>query len=265
MTGESSGRAAAAISADEERHRLRERLVDHITIRHLDEIGVGTCWRCLDVAAGSGSIAAWLAGRVGPGGVVAATELDTRFLSRLSLPNLTVRRHDISRENLEPGSFDLVHCRGLLMHLTDPRAALARMAAALKPGGWFLVEEVDFSSVAAADPAYPAAEQFNRLSRALAEAWRTARIMDPYFGRQVRSLVEALQLTDVRNEGITWVARGGEDAARYMQMTISLVPEALLAAGITPTHVDYLRRLYQDPGFCFTDVTLFSAWGRKRP
>jgi 2-polyprenyl-3-methyl-5-hydroxy-6-metoxy-1,4-benzoquinol methylase len=40
------------------------------TIRHLQDRGVATGWRCLEVGGGGGSIAAWLAARVGPAGVL---------------------------------------------------------------------------------------------------------------------------------------------------------------------------------------------------
>jgi SAM-dependent methyltransferase len=52
-----------------------------------------------------------------------------------------VRRCDITVDDVEPASYDLVHSRFLLMHLDDPADALRRMAAALRPGGWFVAEE----------------------------------------------------------------------------------------------------------------------------
>ena len=63
--------------------------------------GVGPGWRCLEVGAGAGSIAGWLADRVGPSGQVIATDLDTRFLEQQARPNLEVRRHDVVRDPLE--------------------------------------------------------------------------------------------------------------------------------------------------------------------
>ena len=58
--------------ADENRENERlknlEAASDAFTIRHLEAVGVTTGWRCLEVGAGGGSIASWLAhcvGRVG--------------------------------------------------------------------------------------------------------------------------------------------------------------------------------------------------------
>ncbi|WP_336500822.1 hypothetical protein [Candidatus Frankia alpina] len=51
---------------DTERARLvaMASVCDPTTIRILDERGVSAGWRCLEVGAGGGSIAAWLADRV---------------------------------------------------------------------------------------------------------------------------------------------------------------------------------------------------------
>jgi hypothetical protein len=52
---------------------------DPVTIRHLASIGVEAGWHCLEVGAGAGSIARWLAATVGGTGRVVATDLDTQF------------------------------------------------------------------------------------------------------------------------------------------------------------------------------------------
>src|SRR5262245_24735854 len=57
--------------------------------------GVRPGWRCLEVGAGGGSIAAWLADCVGSEGAVVATDLDTTHLRGLSLPNLEIRVHEL--------------------------------------------------------------------------------------------------------------------------------------------------------------------------
>ena len=69
--------------------------LDGGTVRQLEAIGVGRGWRCLEVGAGDGSIAAWLSERVGADGAVVATDLDTTVLRERSGPNLEVRQHDV--------------------------------------------------------------------------------------------------------------------------------------------------------------------------
>lgn len=60
----------------------------------------------------------------------------------LDHPNLEVRRHDITAEPLPKAAFDPVHTRTVLNHLAVRDAALRHMAA-VRPGGWLLVEEGD--------------------------------------------------------------------------------------------------------------------------
>jgi hypothetical protein len=100
---------------ERERLALLTRFADPITTRRLTDLGVGPGWCCLDVGAGNGSVARWLAGRVGPEGRVVATDLNPRFLGGHGLPNLEVRRHNILEDDLEAAHYDLVHCRALLM------------------------------------------------------------------------------------------------------------------------------------------------------
>lgn len=257
------------IAAEAEERSERERLgllslfLDPITIRRAGSLGIRAGWHCLEVGAGGGSVARWMAEQVGPAGRVVATDLDPRFLRDLKLPNVEVRRHDILGDDLEAARYDLVHCRALLSHLPSPEAALARMVAALKPGGWLLAEEADYRSFGAADPGHPAAERFDTVTGAMFDGLRSAGLVDPYFGRRLGALFGNLELAGVAHEGITWVNRGGDKGARLTQMHVELARKALVAGGIlTHDECDELIGICDDPSFDFVDVTSFAAWGR---
>jgi methylase of polypeptide subunit release factors len=60
---------------------VRERLIDADTCSVLGGLGVRRSWHCLEVGAGTGSIARWLAAQC-PEGRVVATDIDTRHRSR---------------------------------------------------------------------------------------------------------------------------------------------------------------------------------------
>ena len=122
-------------------------MYDPGTIRHLEDRGVSSGWHCLEVGGGGGSIAAWLAARVGPAGRVLVTDIDPRFLESLQGAHVEVRRHDIVSDALPEAAFDLVHSRLVLLHLPEREKALARMVSTLKPGGWLVDEEFDASSM----------------------------------------------------------------------------------------------------------------------
>ena len=250
---------------ERERLALLTRIADPITTRRLTDLGVGPGWRCLDVGAGDGSVARWLAERVGPAGRVTATDLNPRFLGGPGRPNLEVRRHDILEDDLEAARYDLVHCRALLMHLPDPVRPLRRLVHAVRPGGWLLVEEADgAASFAAADPAHPRAAGFDRRTRALWAFLKAAGTMDLDFGRRLPALFEQLGVRDIGHEGVTLTGRGGDPQARFVQMTDALLRGPVVAAGVlTEADFDELHCAYDDPSFWFVGFTLFGAWGRR--
>jgi ubiquinone/menaquinone biosynthesis C-methylase UbiE len=117
-----------------ERERLTciEEGLDPISTRHLEALGVGPGWTCLEVGGGGGSIARWLADKVGPSGRVVAIDKDLRFLREINRPNLELRQADILGDTLEAHLYDLAHCRLLLTHLPEHERAVQRMIAALK-------------------------------------------------------------------------------------------------------------------------------------
>jgi SAM-dependent methyltransferase len=152
-----------ALSETDRRARARldaMALLDPSTCRFLEHVGVGAGWRCAEVGAGAGSIAAWLHDRVGETGSVVATDLETKWVEQLDLPRLEVRRHDITNHPLGDGEFDLVHIRNVLGHLANWKEALDHLIGALLAGGWLVVEEGDFVTGGLADPPCLAAERF---------------------------------------------------------------------------------------------------------
>lgn len=255
------GRRSDSAALDRQIHELRESIADRITRRRLTALKVGVGWRCLEVGAGTGSIARWLAARVGSTGHVVATETDLRFLDGVAARGIEVRRHDITCDDIESASFDLVHCRGVLMHVPSPELAMRRMVYALRPGGWLVVEEPDFGSVSAADFGHPAAQSFTDTTRRLIDTWRGAGWRDPYVGRRVRPLIEALGLTEVGHDGEIWVSRGGEPGARFMAYALQVMQQTTARLDLVLERT--LAAALVDPTFSFVDVSLFSSWGRR--
>src|SRR2546426_1005022 len=111
---------------ERERLGLLEQIEDARSQRYLAALSIQRGWQCLEVGAGHGSIARWLAEQIGPQGRVVATDINPRFLTEITLPNVEVRRNDIRTDPLEPGMYDLAHCRSVLMHLPEPHLAVRR-------------------------------------------------------------------------------------------------------------------------------------------
>ncbi len=246
------------------RLRLEEKNWDVTTVRHLETIGVAVGWNCLEVGAGAGSIAQWLSTRVGPTGKVVATDIDTRFIRRLNIPNLEIRQHDILKDDLETNRYDLVHCRTVLMHFPEPEKALKRMADAIRQGGWLLIEEADYGMVLTTDVTNPSAALFTSILRSLYDVMRKKNILDPYFGRRVRGLVEELGFEQVAQEGTMYTIRVGEPLAQHDLATFRMGAKPMVAAGLlSQEQYDSVQHLLEDKTFNYPGATLFSAWGRK--
>ena len=137
---------------EQETQRLRslEAEFDPGTCRLLDSLGVVDGWHCLEVGAGAGSIARWMAERTAPGGRVIAVDLDLRHMNSARFGNLETRALDIVVDDIGEAVFDLVHARAVLEHIPARQAALRRIVSALKPGGWLLVEDFDLGAAMAA-------------------------------------------------------------------------------------------------------------------
>ena len=119
---------------EDERLALLERIFDPLSRRRRELVQPG--WRCLEVGAGRGSMAVWLAEQVGESGEVVATDIDLTYLKQLNVPNLEVRQHNILNDPLDAlgaGSFDLVCSRLLLFWLASKQeAAIQRMVECLR-------------------------------------------------------------------------------------------------------------------------------------
>lgn len=256
--------AQAPDALERERLALLDQGANSISMRYLQTIGLAEGWHCLDVGAGSGSLACLMAERVGPLGQVVATDINLRFLTaRPPCANMAVRQHDVVTDELETDAYDLVHCRALLANLRAPEQALTRMAAAVCPGGWLVIEEPDFTGFGAADPRHPFAEKFTRTYQALWSGLLAGGIVDVFIGRRLRSLVEGLGFVDVSIEGTASVHRGGEPATRFFQLGLELMKPQGDSGMITLHDWEELRAVYEDPAFTFVGGVVFGIWARR--
>jgi len=108
----------------------------------LDLAGVGPGARVLDVAAGAGGQSIAAARRVGPSGVVLATDISSRILeyaerqaTAAGLTNIQTKTMDGEEIDVEASFYDAVISRVGLIYFPDQQAALKGMRRALKPGG----------------------------------------------------------------------------------------------------------------------------------
>jgi SAM-dependent methyltransferase len=237
--------------------------LDPLTFQRLTSLGVGAGWRCLEVGTGGGSVARWLAERVGPAGHVLATDLDLRWTDPGPHANLELRRHDITVDPLPDAAFDLVYARLVLVHLPERYDVLDRLVRALAPGGVLLVEEFEELLPAVPDPDAPHAALSNRVREAFIQFFRQAQA-DNTYPRTLPRLLAARGLEAVQMEG-NWVfVRGGSigaalDRANLLQLRPQLVGTGLL----TDAEVDAYLAVLDDPVFLGSLPLLVAGHGRR--
>jgi SAM-dependent methyltransferase len=255
--------AAGRESAEDDRLDLLEQIYDPLSRERRSLVQPG--WRCLEVGAGRGSMAVWLAEQVGPNGHVVATDIDTRYLARLELPNLEVIEHNILEDPLDalgPGSFDLVGSRMMLFHLKGRQEqAISQMAQCLRPGGWLVDEDADWGTAVAVDPAHPLYEDYRRVWRD--GDWWASRGYDKAFGQKLPALFERCGLQDIRNEASTEVVRGGSPWARWWIATLEVINELGGGDEASRREVEVMTTALADPTVWLQREVLHACWGRR--
>jgi SAM-dependent methyltransferase len=243
----------------QERARLAamEDLWDPGTKTVIDALGLEPGWRCLEVGAGAGSIATWLADRVGAGGEVLATDLTTRHLDGAARGNLDIREHDIVNDPLPEAHFDLVHARLLVEHLGGE--VLERLIAPLRPGGWLVLEDQELGAAAA----YPDGDSMRRVIDGI-ERFLSRTGFDGAYGRRAVHDLRRAGLHDVGAEGRVRVYRGGTPEASFVRLTVEALSAAMLdSADVTSEDVEHARERLNDPDTVFLTPAMIAAWGRR--
>ncbi len=125
-------------------YRAREEIIDALRLQR----GM----RVADIGAGTGLFARPIARNVGNGGKVYAVEISPRFLEHLGtvvaeerLTQVEIVKSTDHTTNLSAESIDLAFICDVYHHFEYPRAMLASLRAALRPGGELVV--IDFKRI----------------------------------------------------------------------------------------------------------------------
>jgi hypothetical protein len=169
----------------------------------------------------------------------------------------------------EQAAFDLVHARAVLEHIPDRRLALERLVAAVRPGGWLVVEDIDVAGPAmrataeryawppTARPVYERAVA--ALQVVLSEGGR-----DPGYGAMLPAALRHAGLDDVGAQLHAPIVAGGAPFD-CMRLTVEYLSASLLATGLLDEQ-DLARflDLTHDSTVLYIPLFMVTAWGRRR-
>jgi len=235
-----------------ERLRLLDKVYGPSTRTMLRDAGLREGMRVLDLASGIGAVSCWLATQVGPTGSVIAADVNPDQL-------VVAKWHCAKCEHLpidyieasayETGfpaeSFDLVHIRLLLCHLTDPARVLREVYRILKPGGVLVCQDIKVSSVFCS----PESPVFTRANAAAAELGKALGVDYDYGVRLPADAVDAgFSSVEVRLTQPAYL-RGPEK--RLWEISLAEAAPVILRSGVSSVEelesvLAEMRRLAED-------------------
>ncbi len=254
-----SGMLSHELPTELRRLQVMEQMLDPEEIKALDRIDIRPSWHCLELGAGAGSIARWLAARC-PAGRVVATDVDTTFLDPSWFPHLDVVAHDVERDGFPAGTFDLIHARALFMHLAHRDEVLKKVVSWLRPGGWLVVSEADMFPVDSTP--YP----LMSLMWEAAEQLFIAQGSNPRWARRLPIAFERTGLVDVgMSIAIDVVGGGGLTSEFWKTSFAQLRPFLIQRQLVSEATFDQALVQVDEPGFRDALWAYVRAWGRRPP
>ncbi len=222
-----------------------EKVFDPGTQRRLLSAGLQSGWRCLEIGPGAGSIMKWLSETVGVTGKVVAVDVNPRFIEDKKSPQIEIIKADIRSFETLGAAFDLIHARYVLIHIPDYQQTLKRIHSFLKPGGWIVIEEPDFS---AARPIFGNKDDFHsvqNVNQAIEQMFRDMG-MDHAVGLKLPTLFDADSIKTIENE--TPLSRGTSGIATMMKMSTEQLKDKYLRTGKASSRdIEGYCRFSEDP------------------
>jgi ubiquinone/menaquinone biosynthesis C-methylase UbiE len=216
---------------------LQHQVWQEPTRRALDDAGFAPGDAVADLGCGPGYLTLELAERVGPSGRVLGIDSSPRFIRTLQAratqagaAQVEAILGDVRDQVAAAASLDGAICRWTLMFVPEPQRVLAQVAAALRPGGTFLVMEYsEFLSMALHPVGSAFARTYGAVHQLIASAGGDASLGDRLPSMVVDAGLDVVDVHTVRREG-----RPGDPMWRWLEATHrnhgNLVEAGLLSA-----------------------------------
>jgi SAM-dependent methyltransferase len=223
---------------------------------------------CLDVGCGGGDLTMDLAELVTPEGEALGIDIDA---TKVELARGEARQRGLDNVRFEvagipdypaPGSFDLVHARFLLTHLSDPGAAASHLVRCARPGGTVLVQDIDFAGYFTW-PDCPAFRRYHEMYVAVVGR----RGGDPFIGPRLPSLLREAGCRGVEVQAVQPIALEGE-AKLINPLTLENIADTVIEDGLATSDeiaklVDELHAFAADPTTVAGTPRIVQAWGTR--
>ncbi|MFD5543656.1 class I SAM-dependent methyltransferase [Streptomyces sp. NPDC127079] len=229
---------------------------DDITMARLQALGAGPGWRCLDVGAGTGTVARRLLDEAGVESVL-AVDRDVRFLP--GRPGLDVLETDITAAHAVRGRFRLVHARFVLMHLGEHERLITTLAELVEPGGVLVLSDaVDVTNDRTPDTPYTVA------MRAMWQGLRATIGTDVSWVPSYPRLLRGAGLLPVAAELHVPPLLPGSPLSRFWADTWERSRSAMVATGLVDdAAVDAAIRYLASDECAALSAGMLTAWGRQ--
>lgn len=181
--------ASAEQQAEFARLKLIEDAFDAQTQQIIQSSGIVSGWKCLELGPGAGSILAWLGDLVGNCGQVVGVDKNIAFIEPISAPQITKVAGDILDVELENNTFDLIHARYVLIHISESVNVIKKLVKLLKPGGLLVLEEPDFTAAQVINNISTNEQAQQRVNAAISQMFININL-DPAFGLKLPLLLQ---------------------------------------------------------------------------
>ena len=233
-----------------------------------ERVGIGSGMTCLDLGCGGGTVTFQLARLVGTGGQVIGVDMDEIKLalaraaaSEQGFSNLEFKAMNVYDWH-EPDVYDIVYCRMLLQHLSQPVGLLKKMWAAVKPGGALIVEDSDFDGAFC----YPPNDGYDLCIRNYCKLLESyggdAEIGHKLYGYFLEAGIPNPNLS------INQPVNATGEMKRLKLLTLEATADSMLGQGLASrgeidAAIASLAAFTDDPQTLIAESRLFQLWSRK--